>query len=119
VHQAIHRVRRTGPVWTHHLDPVDCVMSWHGLCDGVTCQQDGVRNCSLTVRSGEVVAVVGPFGSGKSSLIRALLGELKLLQGQVVGATPHESVLHTRQITRQTFMTGCCLQGTPRIKPLL
>ncbi len=36
-------------------------------------------NCTLTVEPGEVVAVVGSLGSGKSSLIRALLGEMDLV----------------------------------------
>nr|XP_014335662.1 PREDICTED: multidrug resistance-associated protein 4 isoform X2 [Bos mutus] len=38
---------------------------------------------SFTVRPGELLAVVGPVGSGKSSLLRALLGELPPSQGQV------------------------------------
>lgn len=36
-------------------------------------------NCTLSVAPGEVVAVVGSLGSGKSSLIRALLGEMTLV----------------------------------------
>lgn len=38
-------------------------------------------NCTLTVEPGEVVAVVGSLGSGKSSLIRALLGEMAMVGG--------------------------------------
>jgi ATP-binding cassette, subfamily C (CFTR/MRP), member 1 len=36
---------------------------------------------SLEVRAGEVVAVVGPVGSGKSSLLQALLGQLRRTGG--------------------------------------
>ena len=43
-------------------------------------------NCSidLSVKGGELVAVVGPVGAGKSSLISALLGEMDKLNGQVL-----------------------------------
>ena len=38
----------------------------------------------LSVKRGELVAVVGPVGAGKSSLISALLGEMDKLNGQVL-----------------------------------
>ncbi|KAB0372885.1 hypothetical protein FD755_015638 [Muntiacus reevesi] len=42
-----------------------------------------LRSLSFTVRPGELLAVVGPVGAGKSSLLRALLGELPPSQGKV------------------------------------
>ena len=39
---------------------------------------------SLTVRAGELVALVGPNGAGKSSAIRALAGLLPLWAGQAL-----------------------------------
>ncbi|XP_070656064.1 ATP-binding cassette sub-family C member 4-like [Bos indicus] len=42
-----------------------------------------LRGLSFTVRPGELLAVVGPVGAGKSSLLRALLGELPPSQGKV------------------------------------
>ena len=39
---------------------------------------------SLDIPSGSLVAVVGPVGSGKSSLLSALLGETEKLEGLVV-----------------------------------
>ncbi|XP_042110929.1 ATP-binding cassette sub-family C member 4-like isoform X5 [Ovis aries] len=42
-----------------------------------------LQGLSFTVRPGEMLAVVGPVGAGKSSLLSALLGELPPSQGQV------------------------------------
>nr|XP_042111060.1 ATP-binding cassette sub-family C member 4-like [Ovis aries] len=42
-----------------------------------------LQGLSFTVRPGELLAVVGPVGAGKSSLLRALLGELPPSQGKV------------------------------------
>lgn len=38
----------------------------------------------LEIPKGKLVAVVGPVGSGKSSLLSAILGEMEKLQGRVV-----------------------------------
>ena len=37
----------------------------------------------MTVKTGELVAVVGTVGSGKSSLISACLGEMERLSGEL------------------------------------
>ncbi|XP_070656005.1 ATP-binding cassette sub-family C member 4-like isoform X3 [Bos indicus] len=42
-----------------------------------------LQGLSFTVRPGELLAVVGPVGAGKSSLLHALLGELPPSQGKV------------------------------------
>ncbi len=42
-----------------------------------------MKNINVNVSSGNLVAVVGPVGSGKSSLLSAFLGELYKLSGQV------------------------------------
>lgn len=38
---------------------------------------------SLSVEPGEIVTIVGPNGSGKTSLLRAIIGAVKPFQGQV------------------------------------
>ncbi|XP_040091303.1 multidrug resistance-associated protein 4-like, partial [Oryx dammah] len=42
-----------------------------------------LQDLSFTVRPGELLAVVGPVGTGKSSLLSAVLGELPPSQGKV------------------------------------
>uniref|UniRef100_A0A1I7XVD1 ABC transporter domain-containing protein n=1 Tax=Heterorhabditis bacteriophora TaxID=37862 RepID=A0A1I7XVD1_HETBA len=40
-----------------------------------------VRNVSLSAKKGELIAVVGPVGAGKSSLLSSLLGEARRISG--------------------------------------
>lgn len=42
-----------------------------------------LRGINLTVKDGELLAVVGQVGSGKSSLISAVLGEMEKIEGSV------------------------------------
>uniref|UniRef100_A0A5G2R7R0 Uncharacterized protein n=1 Tax=Sus scrofa TaxID=9823 RepID=A0A5G2R7R0_PIG len=42
-----------------------------------------LQGLSFTIRPGELLAVVGPVGAGKSSLLSAVLGELPPSQGEV------------------------------------
>lgn len=51
------------------------------------------RDLDLEVRAGEFIAVLGPNGSGKTSLLRVLLGQQRLSAGtvRVVGQTPGQA----------------------------
>ncbi|XP_055606093.1 ATP-binding cassette sub-family C member 4-like [Uranotaenia lowii] len=42
-----------------------------------------LKDITLTAKTGHLMAVVGPVGSGKSSLLQLLLGELPIQNGQV------------------------------------
>lgn len=50
---------------------------------GLTVAGRGLHDVSFTVRRGELVVVAGPVGSGKSSLLRAVVGLLELDGGEV------------------------------------
>ena len=42
-----------------------------------------IKNISFTIKSGETIGIVGPTGSGKSTLIRQLLREFNLTKGEI------------------------------------
>jgi zinc transport system ATP-binding protein len=52
-----------------------------------------LQNVSLTIRSGEMVAIVGPNGGGKTTLLKLILGLLRAEHGevQVFGRPPRRS----------------------------
>ena len=52
-----------------------------------------LKNINFRVREGELVAVVGAVGSGKSSLLAAILGELERHNGRV-NTKVHNPQLH-------------------------
>ncbi|XP_026807194.1 probable multidrug resistance-associated protein lethal(2)03659 isoform X3 [Rhopalosiphum maidis] len=43
-----------------------------------------LENINLTVKHGHLIAIIGPVGAGKSSLIQAILGELSLSKGNIL-----------------------------------
>lgn len=45
--------------------------------------EEAVKNINLEIKKGELAAVVGTVGSGKSSLLASILGEMHKLSGQV------------------------------------
>jgi ABC-type Mn2+/Zn2+ transport system ATPase subunit len=54
-----------------------------GLSGGYAPGHDALRDVSFAAGAGEIVGVLGPNGGGKTTLFRALLGELPLLRGDV------------------------------------
>ncbi|XP_055867950.1 ATP-binding cassette sub-family C member 4-like isoform X5 [Biomphalaria glabrata] len=51
--------------------------------DGNTSESNTLENISLRVDPGKLVAVIGPVGAGKSSLLMSILGELPAQTGSV------------------------------------
>ncbi len=60
-----------------------------------------IRGLDITVREGEIVALVGPNGSGKSTLLRALARVLKPARGVVLLDGKSLSEWSTREVARQ------------------
>lgn len=70
-------------------------------------------NVNLRVNPGEIVAVVGPVGSGKSALIRGLLGELTPVPRAVVddtGGNDHGSNMMDRPSVQTHGQVAYCPQ---------
>ena len=44
---------------------------------------DTLNSIDLTIKKGKLYTIVGPVGSGKSSLLLAILGELNINKGDV------------------------------------
>ena len=63
-----------------------------------------LKDIDLTIRRGTLTAIVGPVGSGKSSLIGALLGELEVASGEVrVGGK-------VAYVPQQAWMQNCTVR---------
>ncbi|KAF6030470.1 ABCC1 [Bugula neritina] len=56
----------------------DCTFTWNDFGD----ENPALKDISVDVKKGELVAVVGVVGAGKSSLLSALLGDMTKLSGQ-------------------------------------
>lgn len=75
---------------------------FHAVCmyqgssgdDGSQVARFGLSGIDLTVRTGQVTAVVGPVGAGKSSLVESLLGQMLRTGG---GAFTRGSVAYVAQ----------------------
>lgn len=46
-------------------------------------KEDTLQNINIKVRPGELIAIVGQVGSGKSSLMNVILKELRLREGNI------------------------------------
>ncbi len=75
-----------------------------------------LHGVSLTVRAGEVIALIGANGSGKSSFLRALSGLLPITSGDVIFEGERINNLESHDITRHGLVQ---IPEGRRIFPLL
>lgn len=82
----------------------ECVLRVEGLNSWYTAEkrtrtgkrrirQQVLRDVSLTVKRGEVMGVVGESGSGKTTLVKAVLGMVRDMTGEVVHYTPRPQMV--------------------------
>lgn len=71
-------------------------------------------NLTLSISQGEFIAVLGPNGSGKTSLLKVLLGQLNLTSGtaRIAGAPVREANSHVGYVPQQKSLeAGLPLRG--------
>ncbi|KAG0084909.1 hypothetical protein BGZ92_009469 [Podila epicladia] len=94
-----------------------------------------LQNLNLQIPRGSLVAVVGPVGSGKSSLLQAMVGNMTQTQGQVVrganisyasqtawiqNATIRDNILFDTPMDEERYwrvIRACCLEADLRMFP--
>ena len=59
-----------------------CMLVCHTKMHSINCFI--ICSINLSIKAGQLVVVVGHVGAGKSSLISALLGEMKKIRGHVL-----------------------------------
>lgn len=59
------------------------VLSVRGLSGGYVAGDGALEAVEFEVWPGQVIAVLGPNGGGKTTLLRALLGELSVVRGEI------------------------------------
>ncbi|MGW1373555.1 metal ABC transporter ATP-binding protein [Streptomyces sp. NPDC002446] len=108
--EAVSPLSRTDRGAGRSTDPAAPVIS---LRDAALAYGDRVlwRDLQLDVRPGEFLAVLGPNGSGKTSLLRVLLGRQQLTSGSlaVLGHSPRNGSRHIGYVPQQTFQPAHAL----------
>nr|XP_050024147.1 multidrug resistance-associated protein 1-like [Dermacentor andersoni] len=94
-----------------------------------------LHDINLSVKTGELLAIVGPVGSGKSSLLSALLGDLRIRSGSVdciedvayvpqcpwiQNKTVRDNIVFTKSYDGKLYekvLRACCLEKDLDILP--
>jgi len=77
------------------------------------------RELSIEIAAGEFIAVLGPNGSGKTSLLKVLLGVVPATEGlvEICGSTPHSGSSNVGYVPqRQSFDPDLPLRGRDLVR---
>ena len=64
-------------------DPNEATIETHGLAVGYDGSPPALSDVTFNALAGERIGVLGPNGGGKTTLFRALLGELGPMAGEI------------------------------------
>ena len=65
--------------------------------------EDTLADINMEVGAGQLVAIIGPVGSGKSSVLQAVLGELAASQAWVFGGSVRSNILFGEEYDARKF----------------
>ncbi|KAK7203376.1 ABC multidrug transporter [Myxozyma melibiosi] len=117
---------------SHELKPIDEVMD--DSEDDEKTEFTGLHNLNLKVKPGELVVITGFIGSGKTSLLAALVGEMRQTGGSVKmggtvaycpqpwiqNSTLRENILFGRDFDEEKYanvIKGCALEHDLAVLP--
>lgn len=69
-----------------------------------------LKNCNLKIKKGEFVFVVGSSGSGKSTMIKSLLGEIPISMGEIIVGGNSVTKLKRKQLPYYRRKIGVVFQ---------
>ncbi|PWA42525.1 ABC transporter Tap-like, P-loop containing nucleoside triphosphate hydrolase [Artemisia annua] len=84
--------------------------SWND--DGDASEGETIKNLNFEIRKGELAAIVGTVGSGKSSLLASVIGEMHKISGKVTVTGSTAYVAQTSWIQNSTIQENI-LFGSP------
>lgn len=88
------------------------------LTVGYAREKPVLQNISLSVRAGEILAVIGPNGCGKSTLLRTLIGLLEPHSGGIFLNRKNIREYHPRERAQNIAMLAQSLAGSEEMSAL-
>ena len=81
----LEEVTETASLNTENFDQGSGLVKMSGVCGKWNDQNEGntLDDISFEAANGKLTAIVGPVGSGKSSILNAILGELPVPNGKI------------------------------------
>ena len=75
--------------------------------------QQVLRGINLRVPKGEILAIIGRSGSGKTVLLRLIIGLVRPNRGQILIEETDITQLSGRRLDRVRERLGCCFKVAP------